>query len=148
MSGKFGPSGGKGGNTFDAPPPSEGQWRINTVEGKSGSRIDQIELIWVDQNGGTHSSKEFGEGGGSSFSYSIGSGDYLTQINGSVGHHNGSLRLYSIQFHTQEGLSSEEYGSSTSEKFEYQCPEGYQIVGIFGRSGDEVDALGVYIDKM
>lgn len=147
MSSSFGPAGGVGGSPYNAPVPTAGgPWRVSAMEGRSGSRIDQIEVTWSNQSGGTQSSSEFGGDGGSPFHFSISTGDYLTQIVGSVGEYDDSVRLFSIQFITKNGTKSPVYGKPTSDSFYFQCPSGYQITGIFGRSGIAVDALGVYID--
>lgn len=149
MSSVFGPSGGVRGSPYDAPMPnSGGPWKISEVQGRSGDRIDQIEISWSTQTNEIRSSPEFGGDGGSAFQFSIPSGDYLTQINGSVGTKDDSVRLFSLQFVTNAGLESEIYGQSGSGDFSYQCPSNYQITGIFGRSGGAVDALGVYIDPI
>jgi len=143
---KLGPSGGTGGSPFEmVPNPKNGPWTISSIEGRSGTRIDQIELVWRNEQGNTDSSHEDGGSGGSDFNFGIPSGDYLTSIEGSVGHHN-SDRIFSLQFHTKNGLKSKTFGTQGTFDFFYQCPEGYQIVGLFGRSGTEVDAIGVYID--
>jgi hypothetical protein len=118
------------------------------MQGRSGSRIDQIEVVWSNQSGGTQSSPEFGGDGGSPFQFAIPTGDYLTQIVGSVGEYDNSVRLFSIQFVTKNGAKSAVYGEATSAAFLFQCPSGYQITGIFGRSGSAVDALGVFIDPI
>lgn len=149
MSYVFGPSGGVGGGAYSAPVPTSGggPWRISGVQGRSGSRIDQIEIVWSSP-GGSQSSDQFGGDGGSPFQFAIPDKDYLTLISGTVGINNGSVVLYSLQFFTQNGNKSPVFGSATSTPFNFQCPPGYQISGIFGRSGSAVDGLGVYLDPI
>jgi len=149
MSYVFGPSGGVGGNPYSAPVPTSGNapWQISGVQGRSGSRIDQIEIVWSSKTG-SQSSEQFGGTGGDPFTFNIANGDYLTLISGSVGVNNGSVVLYSLQFFTLNGNKSPVFGSATSTPFNFQCPPGYQISGIFGRSGSAVDALGVYLDPI
>jgi hypothetical protein len=149
MSYAFGPSGGVGGSPYSAlMPNSGGPWKISGVQGRSERRIDQIEIVWSNQAGGTQSSAQFGGDGGNPFQFSISTSDYVTQIVGSVGQHDGSVRLFSLQFITKSGAKSAVYGKAGSGNFNYQCPPGYQITGIFGRSKSAVDALGVYIDAI
>lgn len=150
MSDTFGPSGGVGGSPYNAPAPTTGgPWKISGVQGRSGSRIDQIELVWSSMNGGgSQSSDQFGGDGGDPFQFSVASGDYLTEIIGTVGVNNGSVLLFSMQLLTQNGNKSPVFGTQTSTPFSFQCPPGYQITGIVGRSGSGVDALGVYIDPI
>ena len=66
---------------------------------------------------------------------------------GSVGNNNGQVTVFSIQFITNAGTRSNVYGRPTSAAFSFQCPTNYVVRGIFGRSGQEVDALGVYIES-
>jgi hypothetical protein len=80
--------------------------------------------------------------------FPISTGDYLTQIVGTVGQYDSSVRLFSIQFVTSSGDKSPVYGQPGAAAFAFQCPSGYQITGIFGRSDQAVDALGIYIDPI
>jgi hypothetical protein len=114
------------------------------MKGRSGNRIDQIQVVWAGAGGGGES-PAFGGDGGSPFQFDIPSGEWLTQIMGSVGEHDGSVRLFSIQFITNAGTTSDPYGRASSATFSFQCPSNYLITGIFGRADKEVDALGVYI---
>ncbi len=148
MSYAFGPSGGVGGIPYSAPMPSSGgPWKISGLQGRSGDRIDQIEIVWSNQ-AGAQASPPFGGNGGNPFQFLIPTGDYLTQIIGSAGQYDGTARLFSLQFITKSGVKSPVYGSAGPGNFYYRCPPGYQITGIFGRSGTAVDALGIYIDAI
>jgi hypothetical protein len=114
------------------------------MKGKAGSRVDQIQVVWGGAGGGGES-RPFGGEGGSPFEFPIPAGESLTQIVGSVGEYNGSVRLFSIQFVTSTGTRSDVYGQATSATFSFECPPSYVITGIFGRAKNAVDALGVYI---
>jgi Jacalin-like lectin domain len=148
MSFAFGPAGGVGGDPYDAPyptiPAANKAWWITAMKGRSGSRVDQIQVVWDGAGGGGESDK-FGGEGGTPFRWDVPSGEILTQIVGTVGEYNGSVRLFSIQFVTNTGTRSDVYGEPTSAAFSFQCPVNYQISGIFGRADHEVDATGVYI---
>jgi Jacalin-like lectin domain len=148
MSSPYGSAGGVGGSSFDAPYPPAPQtntpWVISAMKGRSGSRIDQIQVVWAGAGGGGES-PPFGGGGGSPFEFSVPPGEILTQIAGSVGEYNGTVRLFSIQFVTNAGTKSPVYGQATDAAFTFLCPANHVITGIFGRAKDEVDALGVYI---
>jgi hypothetical protein len=150
MSFKFGPAGGVGGSAFDAPypviPSANKLWTISAMKGRSGSRIDQIQVVWAGAFGGGESPK-FGGEDGAPFQFDIPPGEMLTQIVGSVGEYNNSVRLFSIQFVTNTGTPSPVYGHATSATFSFQCPPNYLITGIFGRADRAVDALGVYIES-
>jgi hypothetical protein len=147
MSSTFGPAGGVGGAPYDAPyppfPQANRPWWISAMKGRSGSRVDQIQVVWSGLGG--EESPEFGGDGGSPFQFPVPPGDHLTQITGSVGEYDGSVRLFSIQFVTSSGAKSDVYGQATSAAFSFQCPSNFAITGIFGRAKNEVDALGIYI---
>jgi len=150
MSAKFGPSGGIGGSPYDAPaqdPDANGPWTINKISGWSETRINEITIWWTNPDD-SEVGNSFGEMGGEVYTFEIAKGDFLTQIRGSVGENECSWLVYSLQFVTQNGVVSPIFGEPTAEDFEYICPPGYQITGIFGRSGGAVDALGVYIDPI
>lgn len=149
MSEKFGFSGGTGGAAYNAPAPpaqDQGPWKISELKGRSGDRINQVELIWENHKHATREGGPFGGGGGGPFEFKIASDDYLTQIRGSVNNFDGSVRIFSLQFATRDGGVSPVFGKETAFTFFFDCPKGYQITGLFGRSGTEVDGLGVYID--
>ena len=69
----------------------------------------------------------------------------ISAMKGSVGDHENSVRVFSIQFITNAGTRSSVYGQATSAAFSFHCPPNYVITGIFGRAAEEVDSLGVYI---
>ena len=150
MSYKFGPAGGVGGTAFDAPYPTGATtmypYAISAMKGRSGSRIDQIQVVWAGAGGGGES-PPFGGGGGTPFTFDIPPGESLAEIVGSVGYYDNSVRLFSIQFITNAGTRSNVYGQATSAAFSFQCPPNYVVRGIFGRADQAVDALGVYIDS-
>ena len=139
----YGPSGGIGGNAFYVAWPP-GAFKIIRVWGQSGSRINQIGLDWSTVDGVVQAGP-FGGEGGSDFSFPIDSGDYLTQILGTVGEYNDSVRVFSLKFGTQNGKASDTFGTPTEYQFSFTAPSGYQISWIFGRADAELDALGVAI---
>ncbi|MGD9675700.1 MAG: jacalin-like lectin [Candidatus Bipolaricaulia bacterium] len=151
---KLGPVGGTGGEEFDARPPGSGdEWKISQIELRSGKRIDQIEITWHSKQGDSKSSPGFGGQGGDRSEVLVPHDDYLTKITGTIAwvHEGETMRdqVVSLRLVRRSGAGSEEeYGNPGPVPFSLECPEGYQILGIFGRSGKELDALGVYIDRI
>lgn len=159
---KFGPAGGIGTapspvpKPFDAPP--EDNEKITTIEGRAAEAIDQIEVIWRNTlTGQVRSSPEFGGDGGEAFSFRIDGDDCLTNLSGWTGYQNlkfpdGTFREFHVvrglQLKTLGGSESEVFGETTDFPFFYECPPGFQIVGLFGRMGDLIDQLGVYIQSI
>ena len=151
MSEKFGFSGGTGGSPYAAPAPSthdQGPWKISMIQGRSSSRINEIELIWENPKHATRESGGFGGDGGGPFEFKIAPNDYLTEISGTVENAGDSVRIFSVQFVTRDGGRSPLFGTKTAFPFFYVCPRGFHITGIFGRSGTELDGLGVFIDPI
>ena len=149
MSYSFGPSGGSGGNPFSALPPADnGPWKISAIQVWSGNRIDAIEMIWRNPQGNIRTSPKFGGSGGTEQEFDIDAADYLVRIEGSVGEREDNVRVFSLQFFTKQGRSSKVFGSQTAAPFRYDEIPGNQVISLFGRSGAEIDALGVVIEPI
>ncbi|MCK5146255.1 hypothetical protein KAR48_05835 [bacterium] len=117
---KFGPSGGVGGSSFDAPKPSgDLTWRIREFNMRSASRIDQIQVEWANSAGDIKDSHKFGGEGGTDGEFDIANNDYLTKIDGTVGDIQRSTRLFSLQFTTKNGSTSDIFGTRGVREF---CP--------------------------
>lgn len=104
---------------------------------RSGERIDRVELTLADGSILSH-----GGTGGSPSSLSLGSGEYLSSLYACSGEVNNKPRIFYARFTTNNGRVLEG-GSNTSNCKSYNAPDGWQIVGFHGRSGDEVDKIGV-----
>ncbi|KOG32701.1 jacalin-like lectin [Streptomyces resistomycificus] len=128
-----GPHGTAFNDADDLPaPPSP---RTLTLRG--GSRLDAVTLT---HDGGT--ALTHGGTGGTATSLTLASGEHLTSVKLTQGQKDGRTRLFSAAFTTDKGrtLSS---GTATSDTKTFTAPPGWQITGFTGRSGTEVDKLGV-----
>ena len=151
MSQEFGASGGTGGGAYNAAsPPAQdhGPWKIGVINGRSGGRIDLIELVWVNSQHATRESARFGGNTGGPFQFTIADDDYLTEIRGSVGAFDDNVRVFSLQFLTRDGGASPVFGQPSGVPFFFECPNGFQLTGIFGRSGSGLDSLGVFMENI
>jgi hypothetical protein len=110
---------------------------VRDLKIRTGDRVDRVETVL--SNG-----YPFGHGntGGHEQTLTLETGEYLTSANFCSGKENGSTRIFYAQFHTSYGRSLAG-GSSTSNCVTYTAPNGWQIVAFHGRSGNEVDKLGV-----
>lgn len=108
-----------------------------TLTLRGGSRLDAVSLT---HDGGTTLSH--GGTGGTATSLTLASGEHLTSVKLTQGQKDGRTRIFSAAFSTDKGrtLSS---GTATSDTKTFTAPSGWQIVGFTGRSGDEIDKLGV-----
>ncbi|MBV8634800.1 MAG: ricin-type beta-trefoil lectin domain protein [Burkholderiaceae bacterium] len=110
---------------------------VSTVNIQTGNRVDHVELALSNGDVFSH-----GGSGGSLHSMQLGSGEYLSSVNLCSGQYHGDTRIFSIDFATSAGRHLAG-GTGTSSCTTYNAPAGWQIVGFHGRSGDEVDKLGV-----
>jgi hypothetical protein len=142
--------GGTGGSSFnDLGALVSGQTRIlqansvaTSVTIQTGSRVDYVKL---ELNTGALPGR--GGSGGGLKSLRIGAGEYIESVNAWVDSYAGGQRLFAIQFITNKG-NKLEGGSQTGTRSSLQVPQGYQVVGFFGRSGLEIDQLGVIASRV
>jgi hypothetical protein len=125
----------------------------------SGTRVDGLQLVWRDIKGGTITSTHIGGPNGTF--YPPWPDHQLTEpfiaIRGKLGEYgqDPQLRLFAIQFSTKSSTSPI-YGDQSfnpddtkdHRNFYYECPDGYQIIDIFGWADQAVNAIGVYIEPI
>ncbi|MEN8651931.1 jacalin-like lectin [Streptomyces sp. 21So2-11] len=108
-----------------------------TLTLRGGSRLDAVSLSL---DGGTVLSH--GRTGGTPVSLTLASGEHLTSVTLTKGKKDGRTRIFSAAFSTDAGRTLSA-GSTTSDAVTYTAPAGWQIIGFTGRSGGEIDKLGV-----
>ncbi|RSN18791.1 endonuclease [Streptomyces sp. WAC 01325] len=108
-----------------------------TLTLRGGSRLDAVALTHDGGSALTH-----GGTGGTATSLTLAAGEHLTTVKLTQGQKDGRTRIFSAAFTTDKGrtLSS---GTATSDTKTFTAPSGWHIVGFTGRSGDEIDKLGV-----
>ena len=111
--------------------------RVRSVALRAGERLDQVGLTLAGGATLTH-----GGSGGTASALTLGSDEYLTSVTLCQGKANGTTRIFSAAFATSLGRSLAG-GSTTADCVTRTAPAGWQIAGFHGRSGDEVDKLGV-----
>jgi 1-phosphatidylinositol phosphodiesterase len=110
---------------------------VSELKLRTGKRLDRIETVL--NNG---SSFAHGGMGGDEQTLTLSTGEYLTSAYLCVGKHKNHTRIFFAQLGTSYDRSLSG-GSSTSNCVTYSAPDGWQIVAFHGRSGDEIDKLGV-----
>ncbi|MGW6738432.1 jacalin-like lectin [Streptomyces sp. NPDC055013] len=108
-----------------------------TLTLRGGSRLDAVSLT---HDGGT--ALTHGGAGGTATSLTLAGGEHLTAVKLSQGQKDGRTRIFSAVFTTDRGRTLSA-GTATSAATTFTAPSGWQIVGFTGRSGDELDKLGV-----
>ncbi|MFE7440159.1 jacalin-like lectin [Streptomyces chartreusis] len=108
-----------------------------TLTLRGGSRLDAVALTHDGGSALTH-----GGTGGTATSLTLAAGEHLTTVKLTQGQKDGRTRIFSAAFTTDKGrtLSS---GTATSDAKTFTAPPGWHIVGFTGRSGGEIDKLGV-----
>jgi hypothetical protein len=134
LSDQFGGPHGTSYNDSSALPPTP---VIKQLTIQTGNRVDHVETTL--SNGYVFS---HGGSGGTAQTLTLASGEVLSSVNLCTAQYNGDTRVFSINFTTSAGrrLSG---GTTTSSCTTYTAPAGMQIAAFHGRSGDEVDKLGV-----
>ncbi|MFF3379327.1 jacalin-like lectin [Streptomyces sp. NPDC002680] len=108
-----------------------------TLTLRGGSRLDAVSLT---HDGGT--TLTHGGTGGTATSLTLASGEHLTSVKLTQGQKDGRTRIFSAAFTTDKSRTLTS-GTATSDTTTFTAPSGWQIVGFTGRSGDEIDKLGV-----
>ncbi|MFF0595407.1 jacalin-like lectin [Streptomyces antibioticus] len=108
-----------------------------TLTLRGGSRLDAVTLTHDDGTALTH-----GGTGGTATSLTLAAGEHLTSVKLTQGQKDGRTRVFSASFTTDRSRTVSA-GSPTADTVTFTAPAGWQIVGFTGRSGAEVDKLGV-----
>ncbi|MBC9714772.1 endonuclease/exonuclease/phosphatase family protein [Streptomyces sp. TRM66268-LWL] len=108
-----------------------------TLTLRGASRLDAVALT---HDGGT--TLTHGGTGGTATSLTLASGEHLTAVRLTQGQKDGRTRIFSATFTTDRGRTLSA-GTTTSDTRTFTAPSGWQIVGFTGRSGAEIDKLGV-----
>ncbi|MFG2945839.1 jacalin-like lectin [Streptomyces adustus] len=129
--------GGTGGTAFNDADDLPAALAPRTLTLRGGARLDAVTLT---HDGGT--TLAHGGTGGTAVSLTLASGEHLTSVKLTEGQKSGQTRIFSAAFGTDKGRALTA-GTATSDTKTFTAPSGWQIVGFTGRSGDEIDKLGV-----
>ncbi|RSM85948.1 endonuclease [Kibdelosporangium aridum] len=110
---------------------------VRSIQMRGAERLDHIGLALTDGTVLAH-----GGNGGSATAMTLNQGERIVKITLSQGKRNGHTRIFSAALTTDQGRTLSA-GRPTSDTVTYTAPPGWQITGFTGRSGAEVDKLGV-----
>ncbi|MET9429602.1 jacalin-like lectin [Streptomyces sp. NPDC003036] len=108
-----------------------------TLTLRAAARLDAVALTHDDGTTLSH-----GGTGGTATSLTLAPGEHLTSVTLTRGVKDGRTRIFSAAFTTDENRTLTA-GAATSDSVTYAAPAGWRIVGFTGRSGAEIDKLGV-----
>ncbi|MFD7875980.1 jacalin-like lectin [Streptomyces sp. NPDC059766] len=129
--------GGTGGTAFNDADDLPAALAPRTLTLRGAARLDAVSLT---HDGGT--TPAHGGTGGTAAALTLASGEHLTSVTLTEGQKSGRTRIFSAAFGTDKGRTLAA-GTATSDTKTFTAPSGWQIVGFTGRSGDEIDKLGV-----
>jgi hypothetical protein len=141
--------GGDGGEPFSDQLPDGA--RICEVYIRHGEYVDGIRLSWMTADGSRVDGPYHGGQGGDPASFTLAPGELIEVIRGASGD-----LVDSLAFQTSLGYSYGPYGGPGGNPFEenFKTEPGpivhaqvhHPLIGIFGRSGDVLDAIGFLVD--
>jgi hypothetical protein len=129
--------GGVGGSAFDDRAQLPSPLAVQSLSLSGGARVDQIAITY--RNGTTLS---HGGPGGTAVSIVLAEGEVLTSARLCSGAKDNTVRVFHAVFSTSLGRTLQT-GVETDVCTDLSAPTGRQIGGFYGRSADEVDALGL-----
>ena len=116
-------------------------WRQgHGVQVSSGSFVYSLQMVLQLPGGQITYMDKHGGDGGNAATFSLRDGEYINAISGSYGQY-----VDSIRFHTNLRVSPTYGGNGGDADYYYAAPPGWQIVGLYGRSGAYIDAVGVVL---
>ena len=151
MSIKSNSFGGSGGSPFDDKQLDPSRIRgIDKIEIRAGNVIDAIKVTYRLDDGTTREGPRHGGTGGSQHEIYFESNEVITGISGNV---SGVLQVVDqLTFYTARGgRGYRVFGPFGGGKYDnpFQVVGSYhQIVAFFGRSGNHVNQIGVYYNKV
>ncbi|BCS18861.1 endonuclease/exonuclease/phosphatase family protein [Aspergillus puulaauensis] len=117
--------------------PTTSGLKTSTISLSGENRVDSISLTLSNGDTITH-----GGSGGTAQELTLADDEYWTKTRLCQGKYNDHTRIFYIAVTTDQG-NSVSVGKETDECVEYEAEDGWGVVGAWGRSGDEVDRLGV-----
>ena len=128
--------GGRGGRAFDDK--NDNIVGIIGMRIRSGNQIDSIQVTYRLKDGSIYEAPRHGGTGGSESSFTLADGEVLVRMEGMT---NGVL-VDMLTFYSNFNNRYGPYGVTGLVPFSV---EGLEIVAFFGRAGNLLDAVGVYI---
>lgn len=142
---KNGPTGGTGGSPFEKIlAPTERLCGFNTYH---GTRIRSIQLKICDTNGNSYFSELFGPASGTFTSVSFDNDEYVDRIWVDVREVNDSPRVCLITLMTNKNKSYAFGICNLPYAEQYDVFKNYEVSGVFGRVGTELDSIGFIYRK-
>ncbi|TXG56070.1 hypothetical protein EZV62_017383 [Acer yangbiense] len=108
-----------------------------------GDVVDWVAFKVFNADGRTVSSGRHGGSGGKTEKITMVPGEILTSISGTTTEYFTNVIVESLTFHTTERVYGP-YGLTNGSPFNIPMENG-EIVGFYGKAGDFVDSIGIYV---
>jgi len=143
---KVGPWGDNGGIEVDITTPVQLKSLTVYSTDSSDGHICGFSFTYIDKNGGPNDAGPWGTiKGKKNPPFYLKQGEYVNNISGTTADGNG---VTSLKFTTNQKRDYGPFGCERGTAFSVPLPDGMHngaVVGFFGRSGDSLVALGVYV---
>uniref|UniRef100_A0A8I6XWM5 Jacalin-type lectin domain-containing protein n=1 Tax=Hordeum vulgare subsp. vulgare TaxID=112509 RepID=A0A8I6XWM5_HORVV len=140
---KIGLWGGVGGQPRDV---KHAPHRLARVEISGADAIHSIKFTYEDHAGDQHVEGAWGAPSGNKHTLDLEDTEYVTEISGTYGRWGSvSSIVTSLKFVTNNGQTIECGSAGSGGSFHVPVTHGGQITGFFGRVGDLIDAIGIYV---
>ncbi|GGA97589.1 jacalin-like lectin [Puia dinghuensis] len=113
--------------------------RIRELIINSGESIDSITVSYVGANDVSYGSYKMGGNGGGEQIMQLQEGEFITHI---FGEYSDVVKNFQIDTNLGQNIA---FGTSGSVRFEYNAPDGYEIIGFWGASGALIDRVGIVL---
>ncbi|GMF22927.1 unnamed protein product [Phytophthora lilii] len=132
--------------TFGGPHGTEFSDEASVVAGETVSFItiragDRVDGISLGVSAPTAQTFSHGGSGGTDNTLTLGVGEYITSMVAHWGKKDSHTRIFYLSFGSSAG-NLVSGGTQTDSAGSVTAPDGYQLVGFYGREGDKIDLLG------
>ncbi|XP_066339983.1 disease resistance protein RGA5-like [Miscanthus floridulus] len=141
MVSKMGPWGGNGGDTCDIKVIPH---HLESVIICSGTIIDALAFSYWDRNGHRHTTQFWGGILGNVQTIVLGTSEYLMEVSGTTGPFSDVSEVITSLKLVSNVRCYGPFGEPRGTRFCSRAKKNSSIVGFFGRSGNHLDAIGVY----
>lgn len=138
---KIGPWGGNGGTAQEI---TEAPRRLESITVCSGVVVDSIAFSYIDHTGQKRTAGRLGGSGGNPNTIQLASSEFVKEVSGTFGTYEGLNIITSLKFVTNVKTYGP-FGQGNGTPFTVPVQDNSSVVGFFGRGGQYLDAVGVYV---
>jgi Jacalin-like lectin domain/Helix-hairpin-helix domain len=139
MHSRLGPWGGAGGTAFESATIPTGA-RLSAIHIFADSYVHALQLAYVTSDGNVVELPRAGGAGGAQHTFALEDGERITAVSGLA-----DWFIDAIRFHTTLRTSELFGGVGTHQRFWGELPADTELIGVFGRHGWYIDALGLML---